>query len=660
MAEQKGRAPGGSEAARFRPLFARWARRVRNRLAFREALTGFALALAVSVVLAGIAWKTRHGDLRPYAAGLGAVGIGLGLVSARRKRWSDTDVALFLDERLSTEEAIATAVESTSESREQGDAARAVVITTAASALAGGDPKRVRPPLWKPVHALVPFAILALVGVARAPLPVAPVSAAPPGTAKVQIAQVEGLKKIAKVGQLTARDEAQRERLDKIAKDAEKLKEELAKGMEKREAQDKIARLREAISEERLSLGQGEQRAGLESAVSKLEESDVTKRAAKALGDHDLESVDQEMERIANEREKADREIAKKKLDEASDAAKKNGAKDVAKALEDQKKGIEKREKRATALRDLADAMKETGESGGSLKSESEALDREKSDAAAKKLADSMGKALEKLTPEERKRLAEKLKEMSKGKGTSQGDADQMKDLADDLSTPEGQKKLEDQLKEMAKDDAESEESKRQKGLDDAEDGANGTEGDIGKQGEQGQQGQGQQGQQGQGQQGQGQQGQGQQGQGQQGQGQQGQGQQGQGQQGQGQQGQQGQGGIPMPGQGQGQQGQGQGGQNSGNGNGGHGSHDQGSGDHKGSTGPIDAHTLKSRARGPMNKGEAMPGSVTTFVPGKAGGTANTRGTGDLRVVGPSEVDGVERSDVPEEYREHVRQYFQP
>jgi hypothetical protein len=51
---------------------------------------------------------------------------------------------------------------------------------------------------------------------------------------------------------------------------------------------------------------------------------------------------------------------------------------------------------------------------------------------------------------------------------------------------------------------------------------------------------------------------------------------------------------------------------------------------------------------------------VTTFVPGKAGGTANTRGTGDLRVVGPSEVDGVERSDVPEEYREHVRQYFQP
>jgi hypothetical protein len=55
-----------------------------------------------------------------------------------------------------------------------------------------------------------------------------------------------------------------------------------------------------------------------------------------------------------------------------------------------------------------------------------------------------------------------------------------------------------------------------------------------------------------------------------------------------------------------------------------------------------------------------MPGAITTLTPGKAGATANQRGTGDLRTVGPGEVDGVERSDVPEEYREHVRQYFQP
>ena len=93
---------------------------------------------------------------------------------------------------------------------------------------------------------------------------------------------------------------------------------------------------------------------------------------------------------------------------------------------------------------------------------------------------------------------------------------------------------------------------------------------------------------------------------------------------------------------------------------GGPGGHDVGTGDHTGSTGPVDAQTLKSRANGKLNKSQAMPGAVTVTAQGRAGGTANTRGTGDLKIVGPNEIDGVERSDVPQEYREQVRQYFQP
>jgi hypothetical protein len=94
--------------------------------------------------------------------------------------------------------------------------------------------------------------------------------------------------------------------------------------------------------------------------------------------------------------------------------------------------------------------------------------------------------------------------------------------------------------------------------------------------------------------------------------------------------------------------------------NGGHNGHDTGTGDHKGSTGVLGGDTLRSRAHGKINKSNAMPGSITTTAQGRAGGTANVRGSGDLKVVGPSEIDGVERSDVPEEYREQVRQYFQP
>jgi hypothetical protein len=560
-----------------------------------------------------------------------------GFVVARRKRWSDVDVALWLDDRLETEEAITTAVELRNQA-EDDDEARAVVVSTAATALAAADEKRARPAVFRPLHALAPLAVAALVFVARSPMPRLPVVAHPPGETKVQLAEVAGLKKVAELGEAKARDDAQKQRLEQIAKDADKLKADLEKGLEKREALDRIAKLRDEIAAERLTLGEGEKRAGLEAAISKLEENESTKEAAKALADHDLEKMDKEMERIANAREKRDRDSAKKALEDAANAAKANGAKDVGKALEQEKESLEEREKRAEALRDLEKAMEDSGVASPEQRSEAESLDRKGDDATAKKLADAMGKALEKLTPEERKKLAEKLKEQA-SKGGKPMDPQRMKDLADDLSTPEGQKKLEDELKEMAHEDDESPESKGQKKLDDAEEGADGAEGDVDGQGE-GDKGEGE----GQGKSpGEGQGGEGQ-----------GQGGPGQGQGGEGQ----GQGGgkmpIPLPGPGQGSSG------GDGSSGGGH-HHDTGTGPHDGKTEPVAAAgTLKSRAHGAMNKAPGMPGMTTGLTPGKTGGTANVQGTGALGAAGPSEVDGVDHSDVPEEYREQVRQYFQP
>jgi hypothetical protein len=629
----------------FDRAFHAWAGRVRRRLAFRHALTGLAVGLSVGLVPAAAGWKLRKDAVRFAAPAAGLVGAIAGAAIARRRRWSDGDVALYLDGQLGSEEAIATAVDLCEGHHEDDDEeARAVVIAKATSALTSAKPKDVRPSLLKPVHALAPLAAVGLALVLRAPLPPAPVVAQPPGTTEVRLADVDGLEKVIKLAQVDARDDAQRERLEKLAKDAAKLKEDLAKGMEQREAQDRISRLKESLAEERLSLGDKENRAGLESAVSRLEQTDATKNAAKALGDHDLESMDAEMERIANEREKQDREAAKRALQDAADAAKKQGAKDVAKALEEEKALLEKREKRSAMLRDLADAMKDTGSSqNGDVQPKSEALDREGTDKASKQLAEAMGKALEKMTPEERKRLAERLREMAKQQGQqgggAQSDPQTLKDLADALSTPEGQRRLEEQLKDLANQDTESPEAKRQKALDDAQKGIDDAQGQVGKQGPQGQ------GPQGQGPQGQGPQGQGPQGQGPQGQGPQGQGPQGQGPQGQGPQGL---GGIPIP-----QDGQAQGAS-------GHGTHDTGTGAHAGQTGPVNADTLKSRARGPLGRNQGMPGATTTFVPGRAGGTANQRGTGDLASVGPKEMEGVERSDVPQEYRDQVRQYFQP
>ena len=61
-----------------------------------------------------------------------------------------------------------------------------------------------------------------------------------------------------------------------------------------------------------------------------------------------------------------------------------------------------------------------------------------------------------------------------------------------------------------------------------------------------------------------------------------------------------------------------------------------------------------------MSVAHAMPGAVTTFAPGRVGDVSTVQANGDLRAAAPAQLDGVEKSDVPEEYREHVRQYFNP
>src|SRR5437660_468804 len=95
---------------RFRAIFARWAGRVRAELAVGRVLTGAALGLLVGAAAAGGAWKTRHGALRPWAAAAGLLGAAAGYAIARRRSWDDESVALYLDGKLGSNEAIATAI----------------------------------------------------------------------------------------------------------------------------------------------------------------------------------------------------------------------------------------------------------------------------------------------------------------------------------------------------------------------------------------------------------------------------------------------------------------------------------------------------------------------------------------------------------------------
>jgi hypothetical protein len=584
--------------------FTRSAHAVRGRLALRHVLSGATLGIVVALALAIALWRGRS-EARRFAPALVIAGAAMGAAVARRRRWSDLDVALYLDDHLAGREAIATAL------------GIGPMTTPVAEALyaRGGEllqspaEQTARPRSLRRAHALLPVLAAPLAVVLRAPLPAAPVVPVAPGAAKVTLANTDGLRDAAGLQAIRARDAAQRERFERIAKDAEKLKDDLRKGIEKRAALDKIARLKDEIAEERMSLGAGEQRAGLESAVGRLGAQGATKQAARALGDHDLEAMDAEMERLANARETDDRERAKQALEEAARAAREAGASDVADALEDAKNKLDARGRRADLVRELADAMAAAGDASEALKSEAESLDRTGSDEAAKKLAESLRKALENLTPEERKRLAEKLGQMqrqSHGRARS-GD---LKDLADRLSSDAGAEQLEEQLRDLANQDDESDESRREGALDDAESGLDGAERQLG--------------------------------------------------------GADGADGVPMPMPGKGR-GRSRGRPNHGHGGdanaaGGPGSHDTGTGSHEGHTDKVDGDPLKARVKGPMNASRAMPGAVTTFAPGHAGGVAGVAQTGDLALgrAGAKEIDGVEKNDVPEEYRDQVRQNFQP
>ncbi len=593
---------------RFHPSFERWAARVRRRVIAARMLTGAAVGLGLGAVLAGALWWLRQGDLRPWSAALGLVGALLGLGWGWRSRWSDAEVALYLDARLDSREAISTALELRTDA-ERMDPARAVVVEHAREALDGANPRAARPRVLEPLHGLGALGAAAIVAASLATLPALPPSTPPPpGADLVQMEELRGLEKIEALEKLDARDAEQEERLRKIAEQARKLREKLAQGVERREALSEIARMRDAIDAERLSVGDKKNREGLEAAVGKLARTPEMKKAADALGNGDLTAFDQEMQRLANQVEGEHRDAAKKALEDAAKAARERGAEDVAKALEEQRELFERREAKAEALRELAKSLE--GKLSDQARKDLEEFGESGSPEAQKRLAEALEDALGGLSEEERKRVAEKLQKRLDQSG---GDAspmtrEQIEDLAKQLGSPEGQKQLADGLKELARDEG-SDSEKREQGLDDAERGLGEAQRGLGAvpiptdtpggppQGGQGRQG----------------------------------------------------GNKPPPGGGK-----------DGHGGGSGGSRDEGTGDHSGKTEGVEGDELRAKASPRLDHRVPMLGATRGRGAARPGETANQRGAGAVGQAAPAEVSGVERSDVPEEYREQVGRYFQP
>lgn len=590
---------GAAAIPELESAFTRAARRVRSRLWLRQVLTGGAYGLCAGALGAGAAWWFRQGELRPLAAAFGLVGAGIGALLAARQRWSDEHVALYLDERLHSNEQIVSAVGA----RHRDGEVASHLKQSAARLLAGALPKLSGPKVWDAPQLLAPLSAIVIAWSSLAPLPKAPLVARPPGIEKIRSSHVQGLERIEALRDQKGRSPEDERRLRALAEEAKKLRGELAQGVEKRDALSRMAKLRDSIAELRSEFGKAQNRQGLEAALGALNENPQLGKAARALGDGDITAFDREMQRLANQAEQQARDSAKQALEEAERAAREKGSPALADALKEQQQKFAERSADAEALRELAkalegqldpDALEDLKEFGSSGDPE-----------AAQRLADAMGKALGKLSEDERRRLAERLKQqVGKNGAAAPMTKQELEDLARRLESGEAQQELEKRLKELASPEA-APEAERDGALDDAERGLGEAERGLGATP------------------------------------------------------------LPMPGgEGQGQQpgaGPSPDAKADGKANGGPGSHrDSGSGDHRGQSQIVDAPELRAKANVRRSGVGPMHAATLGRAPARPGDTANQRGTGSLGSVAPGEIGAVEQSEVPEEYREHVGRYFEP
>lgn len=588
----------------FEEALERAARPIRARMVLRRALSGLGLGLLAGAALGGVAYALRF-DPRPLVVGVAAAaGAVAGAVVAHTRRLTLHEVSLYLDAKLASSEAISTALAVKDE-----ESAVARFIRDKAEGILQSAPQRgARPSVFSRFHAIVPAGAALSVAVCLVELPPLPPAPPPvPGAELVEEGAVTELDRVIEaLERVTPRDAAQEKRIAELREKASNLKEKIKKGTTKRELQSELSELSQGVLAEKLSFGEGDERAGLERALGELGDQSL-EGAKQALEDRDLTALDEEMARLANQLEKESRDKARKALEDAAKAAREEGADAVAKSLEKRAEKLAAEGKKADDLKNTAKALEDKLSEQG--KADLEKLKQEGDPEAKQRLAEEVKKTLENMTPAEREALIEGLsKQVQAAKDASSKadvkdpsnpsaapDPEALARLAEQLKSKEGQEELRKNLEKLAQGEQASPDAESQELLRQAQAELDAARKRMAEQGQPG-----------------------------------------------GPPGAAGSGspdqGAPSPG--------GSGGPQT---------------KKRGKPTPMSSNkALKSRANTPIRNGKTLPSLKTGRAPSRPGETANRVGTGELGRVGPDEVGGVSRSEVPEEYREQVGRYFEP
>ncbi len=434
--------------SRFEALRARLRRR-------QLATTGLDAALLALVAGAtGLALVELHASTPLRLAALGTAGVGAcayGVWTARRRRLTAVDAALYFDAQSDSGELLVSVLEL------ETSATASSALPRRADQLLGKLERQPRlPKLWWKRHlTLAPLLALTL-WLATRPLP-------PPGAhAAAQQARISaaGLKldTLKRLSNLPAHDAEQAKRLRRLADAARQLEQQLQRGMERREAQHALASLSDGLREEHLELSSRDERQGREAAMAELEKSEATRALAKALGDGDLIELDQAMQQLSQRWEQESRKQALQALTAAEKAAREHGAARVADALGEQRR-------RTAALDALMDGLR--AELGDKLPEALNPTPGSKGAADGAKLSEALSKAIEGLSPEQRRRLAKRLGEQLTAPGSNPGEASprELAKMLEQLERPGGAKALGEQLRRFA----DSPSAQREKRLREAE-----------------------------------------------------------------------------------------------------------------------------------------------------------------------------------------------
>ncbi len=223
----------------------------------------------------------------------------------------------------------------------------------AARLLTEATPARLRPRLLRRWHWLLPLTAVCILVLSRLPDAPTPGLPLPAGSRLLQVHALNDFEPLLNLQDLPALSEADEKALRELSNQARELRDQLELGVTQRKAMSALARMQDTVAEQLRPLSSAPQDPGLQAAVAALRDNPTTAGAAEALMRGDLQQFDQEMRRLSSAEERASRQEARAALAQARAAARPHASQVANRLLSEQLSAFDSRADASEQIRNL-------------------------------------------------------------------------------------------------------------------------------------------------------------------------------------------------------------------------------------------------------------------------------------------------------------------